>query len=145
MRLQTYFSPRSANIASNAWCHLLLVFDLVDLAVRLLRDDKNICHSSWPNSIDKCSVMLVIITTAEFSAIYRDDMWNFADEKKAQKNAMLFFFVLIQIKGLDFRVIMDIERWMNKKNSLAFLVQQHMSQYNFPSPSAQHSADNRTI
>lgn len=119
------FFAEIGKYCGNAWYHLLPVFDLHrwsswfdGLAIWLLRNGKNICHNSWPNAIDKCSVMLAIITTAEFSAIYRDDMWNFGDEKKKthEKNALLFSF-LFQIKGLDSGVMMDIERWTQKKNT----------------------------
>lgn len=98
------FFAEIGKYCGNAWYHLLSVFDLHrwsswfdGLAIWLLWNGKNICHNSWPNAIDKCSVMLAIITTAEFSAIYRDDMWNFGDEKKKKHTkkmhcSFLFFF-----------------------------------------------------
>lgn len=59
------------------------------------------------NATDKCSVMLIVITTANRSlAIYRDSMRNFESESET-KNTNAFYH--IQIKGLDFAVMMDIE------------------------------------
>lgn len=98
------------------------------------------------NATDKCSVMLIIITAAKRSfAIYRDDvkLCEQKSKKNARKTNVLFVFFSYSNKGSG-HGCNDGYR-MRKKAFFFLLPDQHMSQYNFVSSSAQLNVDNKCI